>query len=1350
MSHPLKRRIALLRSRVRRLLTLYGLSWIVGAVVAAVIVLGLADYLLRFQDRGIRVICSLAVLGALGWTAYRYLLVVLTTPLSDVELARRLQQRFPKLGDGLASAVEFIGQSEDDPTAGSVALRRAVISQTTAETDPLDFRDALRAVPALRAALATSGICLAALVLVVVDPGSSGRAIRRLINPFGTVSWPQTTHLAILDRGLPKDRVVAGEPFQIEVIDIRGAKLPSELRIRYRYEQDGGTSEETKPLERVDGVRVARRNDVTRPFSYRLETADHQSLPWIPVAVIPPGAEASLSAGSDLPPGPEVAVARLISTGREAPDSPRLDLAILSKERRKERVAAGGAFELEVVDAGGAALPPMVRIHYRFQEADGAATEETELMHYVDGVMVARRENVTRSFSYRVEGGDDQSMPPVPVEVVEPPAVESLRVRLIPPEYTGWPAETADKLIHALVGTRVEISARSTKPLKTAFLCFEEGPQVEGRVTGEDRRHLAAEFVVERSGAYWFRLTDVEGLAGGDDARWEIRAVPDAPPTVSIERPAGNVFVTPEAVVPLHVAVKDDQVVRQVEVLFNRSDRSEEEPSVLSLYAGPERVEPRAGGLSGGSELGHNLVLPPYEWQLSELGLQPGAQVTFHAKATDYRPNTGVSEPRRLVIITPEELTDRIASRQAAILSELSRVLEMQRKSRGQVGDLEIRLGEVGRLTRLDLDHLRGAELSQRQVDRTLTSPTDGLPMHVLALLADLENNRVDSPDVQRQMQKLLAGIDQLDRELLPAIERELTAAIKAAEVRLEDQRVDAPSPDANNSDNARPESDPAVVDSLAGAGRRQDQVIASLERMLDELGQWDRYRRFHSEISQLLRRQEDLRESTRELGSRTLTKTLDDLLPDEAADLKIAARRQFDLARQLDDVQQAMERASDQLLTSNPLLAETVSDALYRARELAISGQMRSCASEIQGNRMGQAIGRQEQIIQGLREILDILANRRENELERLVKQLRDAEARLAEAARQEEGLRKAMEQAEQRSDEAQRRRELERLSRQQEQLQEQAERIARRLQRLMAETAGQTVAQAAQKMQQAAQSARQGDSQGASKQAAGAKRDLDEAGRQVARQRLEAEIQLALEQLARLEQTLQGMHRRQEEMIRETQRLDQLAHDQGQLTRAQSASLHQLARAQGLLQTETVALVENLVGAEVFHLALSGAAREMGRAAALLDRRNTGAPTQQAEQNALRRLGQLLEALKPEEPEEDPDSAKGGQGGQGASGQPPGSGIQTLVELKLLKLLQEEVNRRTQELESTFGQADPLPAEVRREYVELSAEQGRLADLLLNLITPQEDPEGNPEDFLDAPSEDVLEPPLDEESPP
>ena len=123
MAHPLEKRIAALRNRLRRLLAVYGLGWLVTAGLAAALAMGLLDYLLHFQDRGIRVIASLSVWGVVLWAGYRFLLVPQTARLSNAELARRVQRRFPQLNDGLASAVEFLDQPEDDPRAGSAALR---------------------------------------------------------------------------------------------------------------------------------------------------------------------------------------------------------------------------------------------------------------------------------------------------------------------------------------------------------------------------------------------------------------------------------------------------------------------------------------------------------------------------------------------------------------------------------------------------------------------------------------------------------------------------------------------------------------------------------------------------------------------------------------------------------------------------------------------------------------------------------------------------------------------------------------------------------------------------------------------------------------------------------------------------------------------------------------------------------------------------------------------------------------------------------------------------------------------------------------------------------------------------
>ena len=69
----------------------------------------------------------------------------------------------------------------------------------------------------------------------------------------------------------------------------------------------------------------------------------------------------------------------------------------------------------------------------------------------------------------------------------------------------------------------------------------------------------------------------------------------------------------------------------------------------------------------------------------------------------------------------------------------------------------------------------------------------------------------------------------------------------------------------------------------------------------------------------------------------------------------------------------------------------------------------------------------------------------------------------------------------------------------------------------------------------------------------------------------------------------------------------------------------------------------------------------------------------------------------------------AGGGPGGQGGA---PG-GVQTVAELKLLKLLQQDIALRTQQLQQRIDAGEPLDDEDRREYAVLGEEQGRLADL-------------------------------------
>jgi hypothetical protein len=1199
MAHALEQKIGQVRSQARRLLALYALGWTASLVTFSVLFLGLADYLIRFQDPGIRLMCSLAIVLVFAWACYRFWILGLRRRLGDVEIARRIERRFPALTDRLASTIQFLKQSEADPQAGSAALRRAVILKTTSDAEGLDFSTIFERRPTRRALLAASVVGLVALTIALVSPETARIALARLARPLGSESWPRFYNLAF--RVAPT-RLAAGQTFEVELVSDAEHRVPDEVRIHYRYETSG------------------------------------------------PGAE-----------------------------------------------------------------------------------QDFEGMKRLNGVMVARKEGVTRPFWYRAEGGDDSSMEWTRLEVVEPPRLDSLQLTLHPPAYTGLGVEPSEKNIHALRGTRVELAGASTKKLRSVKIRQDNGEELVSQLA-PDQYHfflpsdVAEPFVIDKSGPYWILLEDGEGLIGGKDDRWDIRAIADQMPTVTVEQPAGNIFVTPQGEVPLLIAAKDDLAIHEIALHYSRSDRSDVEDFAVPLYQGPAKVFPQAAtGLGGGRSPGESRAID-HRWLLAELGLKPGAQVTFWAAATDYLPQLGKSTVRRLTIITPGELEERLAQRQTLIVAELQRVLKLQQDARAQTKSLEIQMDQVGRLNKQDVDHAQSAELNQRQVTRTLTSPTEGIPAQIADFLTDLENNRVDSPDIERHMTAIVEEIDRLGAQHLCAIERDLTSLIKAAQSKLSAEERASP---------AQPESDALAKKSLTSAGANQDQVIASLENMLGDLGQWDSYRRFARDIAHLQREQEEIAKASREVGQKTLGRDWKDLDSQQQADLKKLSSQQMELSRRLEKVQQQMAHTSQTLKQTDPLSAATVSDGLHQARQKAISGQMRESSQRLERNQLGQAIEKQATIAKDLEDLMAILSNRREQELTRLVKQLRESEQQLARLRDQQAGLRKQMKALADKPD-AEQRQQLERLAREQKKLEEEAARLARRLERLQAEQAGRSTSSAAGKMQQAAGAGQEGDAAGAEQQAEKSEKDLEEAQQQLAERRRQAEEDLAREQMAKLEDSLKSLHERQKKLIHETERLENLRATEGRFTRAQLSTVGDLARQQKSLEGETSLLAEKLSLSEVIHMALEGAAKQMTKAAELLGHRETGSSTQGSQEAARLRLAQLMTAFENKsKPKSGGQAGAGSGGGKGA--RPDGS--QVLTQLKLLKLLQEDLNDRYRALAAPEDGA-------AQELAEMAAEQGKLADVAARLSQPPDDkPEDDPEKLPDIRNEglepDVVPPP-------
>ncbi|MCH8921619.1 MAG: hypothetical protein IIA67_00550 [Planctomycetes bacterium] len=1197
MARSLENKIAGVRRQVRCLLLLHAISWVIGALLACALLLGLIDYWFHIPDRGTRLIFSGVTLAATAWMGYRFLLPAVQRRFSDVEIAQRVEARFPELRDQLASTIEFLDQPTGQTDAGSAQLRRAVIAATEARVEPLRFSQAVQPKPALRAALVAGSLGLVAAVLVLLGGASARLAIARLVNPLGSAAWPKVNQLVLVD---PPHQVAVGQSFEVEVRDENG-ELPDDVQIHYRYTADA--SEDAEDGESAEG----------------------------------------------------------------------------------------------------------------FQQ-------QVETMQWVGGRMIARKEHVNRPFEYRVSGGDDDSMGWTRLEVVEPPRIESLELTLHPPAYTGWKPVATGKYIRALVGTRVALQGTSTKPLRSATLVREHGEPISATISDDGYSFaLAADaerpWIIERSEKYHFRLRDDGELPGGVEVQWDIRAIEDHPPGVSIEDPAGSVYVTAKATVPLKIVAREDLLVDEISLHFSRSDRSDEDDTVVLLYARDRSAETPQPQSVGGAQGDTQRVV--YHWDIAALGLEPGAQMTFFATASDYKPQRSESSSRRLTIITPHELENRIAERQTLILGELARVAKMQRDARGKTLEVQRQLTEIRLLRKADVDQLRAAELVQRQVGRSLTSPSEGLKSQIDRLLAELKTNKVDSPQIERRMLALREDLTRIARENLPAAERDLTASLKAAQASLADTQ--------------KPQ---AVAEPLRQAGLQQDEIIRSLEAMLGDLSRFDRYRKIYGAIGVLSREQADAARRAAELGrgtkennfkDATIGKDFKDLTPQQQTDLKKLGRGQADLARRFEKTLQEMEGVISSLSERDPLAADSVADAAHLAREKGVAGAMRRAGGQIDRNQVSQAAGTQQQAGRALRDMLDILQNRRESELNRLVKKLREAKDRLRDLRQRQKGLRKKMKQAAANPNAEQRKRQLQRLAKQQKQLEDEARRLARQLMRLRAEKAGGKIARAAGKMSQAGKAGGQGNDGEAQENADAAQQDLDEAQQQLNETLRQAEIDLALEQLARLEDALKSLHARQKKLMDDTARLDSERGDEQRLPRKLAGEVRDMANQQRALHGETAAQAEQLKAAAAFQLVLDGAAADMQRATAMLDRRRTDQPTQQAQQNALARVARILEALKQEKQDAKQNGDK--KGGDSGGNRPAGQ-VRSLAEVKLIKLMQQDVNRRTAAIERAREKTDPPTAEQEEEYAQLSREQSQLADLIFNLSQPSEEqPEDNPE---------------------
>lgn len=277
----LSARLGSVAVRLRWFVFLEGLAWVVGFLLAALLVQFALDFGLRGLRWSMRAASLVAILGGTGYLTWVRVVRPLKARVGHAEIANLLERRYPQLSSLLISAVRFASGHVGASASNSPALIASVVKRAERAATGLDFAGVLEPRPMRRslAGLAGAGVVVAALVLSAPETSALWFSRNVLLRD---VPWPQQTRLIVDIEGRELlaargDDVVIeahADGVQPRVVEIhfetdsgqRGREtmvtVGSSGSLRYRYTFKGAQEDAVFTLEGGD--------DVTDDYAIRL------------------------------------------------------------------------------------------------------------------------------------------------------------------------------------------------------------------------------------------------------------------------------------------------------------------------------------------------------------------------------------------------------------------------------------------------------------------------------------------------------------------------------------------------------------------------------------------------------------------------------------------------------------------------------------------------------------------------------------------------------------------------------------------------------------------------------------------------------------------------------------------------------------------------------------------------------------------------------------------------------------------------------------------------------------------------------------------------------------------------
>jgi hypothetical protein len=261
-------RLSRLRSAIRTLFALDGLSRLFLAFSAFVVVTFLLDWSLILPG-GVRLFLLVTGLAGFAVLSFKRIVYPMGVKISDDDLALFVERHFPELNDRLISAIQLTREPVDETGASqSPELVAALVADAEQATARIDFKRVIigKHVGRIGMWALTALLLLGGTALAKKDYASI--YFNRIFG--GSTKWPQRTHLTVLDFVDGRKVMARGDDLTIAV-EYRGRK-PSKTILEYKFATGERGREYMSPLSGSRYQFTFTR--VTGPFEFFIEGGD--------------------------------------------------------------------------------------------------------------------------------------------------------------------------------------------------------------------------------------------------------------------------------------------------------------------------------------------------------------------------------------------------------------------------------------------------------------------------------------------------------------------------------------------------------------------------------------------------------------------------------------------------------------------------------------------------------------------------------------------------------------------------------------------------------------------------------------------------------------------------------------------------------------------------------------------------------------------------------------------------------------------------------------------------------------------------------------------------------------------